>query len=220
MMENNMTPEFVIQYLRSLPYPEKPLYQEMEDYARQRYIPIIQKESAQLLRILSKMKRPQRILEIGTAIGYSALYLLEGLQQGGKLVTIEREPDMTEAAWSFLQRAGVQGQVEIIEDDALCALQKLDGVYDMIFMDAAKGQYQEFFDLAFSHLKPGGILISDNVLYKGYIADGEKAPHKRRTIVERLRKYLDELVRHPLLDTCVIPIGDGMAVSVKKWECE
>lgn len=220
MMESNITPEFIIRYLRSLPYPDSALLQEMEQYAQQRYIPIIQKEAAQLLRVLSKLRQPERILEIGTAIGYSALHLLAGLRPGGKLVTIERDPDMTELAWGFLERAGKSGMVELIEDDALCALGQLSGSYDMIFMDAAKGQYQEFFDLAFSRLNPGGILISDNVLYKGYVADGTVAEHKRRTIVQRLRAYLDMLVQHPLLDTCVIPIGDGVAVSVRKWESE
>ncbi len=219
-MESNITPEFIIQYLRSLPYPDSPLLREMEHCAQQRYIPIIQKEAAQLLRVLSVIRQPERILEIGTAIGYSALHLLTGLRPGGKLVTIEKDPDMTELAWGYLERAGKSGVVEVIEDDALCALRQLDGSYDMIFMDAAKGQYQEFFDLAFARLKPGGILISDNVLYKGYVADGSAAAHKRRTIVQRLRAYLDMLVQHSQLDTCVIPIGDGVAVSVRKWECE
>lgn len=220
MMESNITPEFIIRYLRDLPYPDSALLREMEQYAQERYIPIIQKEAAQLLRVLSQIAKPRRILEIGTAIGYSALHLLTGMQEGGKLVTIERDPAMTEAAWGYLERAGKSDAVELIEDDALCALEQLGGSYDMIFMDAAKGQYMEFFELAFSHLNPGGILISDNVLYKGYVADGTVAEHKRRTIVRRLRTYLDMLVRHPQLTTCVIPIGDGVAVSVRKQESE
>lgn len=219
-MESNITPEFIIRYLRKLPYPDSALLREMEQYAQQRYIPIIQKEAAQLLRVLSQLRQPERILEIGTAIGYSALHLLAGLRPGGKLVTIEKDPEMTELAWDFLERAGKSSMVELIEDDALCALGQLSGSYDIIFMDAAKGQYQEFFDLAFPRLNAGGILISDNVLYKGYVADGTVAEHKRRTIVQRLRAYLDMLVQHPLLDTCVIPIGDGVAVSVRKWESE
>jgi len=196
------------------------LLRELEQYAAEHHVPIVTPEVAQLLIVLGKLLRPARILEIGTAIGYSAILLAGVLADGGRMDTIEREEEMLVKARENIKRAGLENTISIIAGDAQEVLMCLDKQYDMIFMDAAKGQYPEFLPECLRMLKNGGLLVSDNVLYKGMISGEEPVVRRKRTIVNRLRTYLDNLCSNPSLDTSILPVGDGVALTYKRLETE
>jgi predicted O-methyltransferase YrrM len=164
--------------------------------------------------------KPGRILEVGTAIGYSTILLAGILPEGGRIDTIERNDEMQRMAHENIKRAGLEQTVSIIAADAQDVLECLDKQYDMIFLDAAKGQYPEFLPECLRLLKSGGLLVSDNVLYKGMITGQEPVVRRKRTIVNRMRTYLDMLSNDPTLDTSILPVGDGVALSYKRFETE
>jgi len=193
---------------------------ELEQYAAEHHVPIVTPEVAQLLIVLGKLLRPVRILEIGTAIGYSAILLAGVLADGGRIDTIERREDMLIKARENIKKAGLEHTISIIAGDAQEVLACLDKQYDMIFMDAAKGQYPEFLPECLRMLRNGGLLVSDNVLYKGMISGEEPVARRKRTIVNRLRSYLDDLCGNPSLDTSILPVGDGVALTYKRLETE
>ncbi|HPZ05944.1 MAG: O-methyltransferase [Acetivibrionales bacterium] len=200
--------------------PGKGLLKEMEQYACRHHVPIINRETAELLIVLGRLVRPARILEIGTAIGYSAILLSGILAKGGRIDTIERDEDMLAKAHENIKRAGLEDTIAVIAGDASDVLPCLDKSYDMIFMDAAKGQYIGFLPECLRMLRNGGLLISDNVLYKGMVASGEPVGRKKRTIVNNMREYLDTLRNDPSLDTSILTVGDGVALSYKRLETE
>ena len=164
------------------------------------------------------MVRPVRILEIGTAIGYSAILLAGVLADGGRMDTIERQEEMLIKARENIKKAGLENTISIIAGDAQDVLMCLDKQYDMIFLDAAKGQYPEFLPECLRMLRNGGLLVSDNVLYKGMIAGEEPVARRKRTIVNRMRAYLESLCGDPCLDTSILPVGDGVALTYKRME--
>lgn len=192
----------------------------MEQYAKERHVPIVTPEVGQLLIVLGRIIKPERILEIGTAIGYSSILLAGVLAPGGRIDTIERQEEMLRKAHENIKKAGLEHAVSIIAGDAQEVLQCLDKQYDMIFLDAAKGQYPEFLPECLRMLKRGGLLVSDNVLYKGMITGTEPVARSKRTIVNRMRTYLDMLCSDTTLDTSVLTIGDGVALSYKRLETE
>lgn len=194
------------------------LLRELELYAAEHYVPIVTPEVAQLLIVLGKMVRPVRILEIGTAIGYSAILLAGVLADGGRMDTIERQEEMLIKARENIKKAGLENTISIIAGDAQDVLMCLDKQYDMIFLDAAKGQYPEFLPECLRMLRNGGLLVSDNVLYKGMIAGEEPVARRKRTIVNRMRAYLESLCGDPCLDTSILPVGDGVALTYKRME--
>ena len=153
---------------------------------------------------------------MGTAIGYSAILLSQILEPEGKIDTIDRSEKMILLAKENIKRAGMVDRINIITGDALDVLQCLDKPYDLIFVDAAKGQYSEFLSECLRMLKPNGVLFSDNVLYKGMVANDELIVFRKKTIVKRMREYLETICNNDKLDTCIIPIGDGVAISYKK----
>ncbi|MFZ5965923.1 MAG: O-methyltransferase [Bacillota bacterium] len=209
---SNIVNEHVENYIRSLIPENQALLQEMEDYAQTFHVPIVQPEVAKLLEVMIKSCGSKSILEVGTAIGYSSIILCTA-SKGGKVTTIERREDMIEKAKAYIQRAGLEDCIQILHGEAELVLPTLQGQFDLIFLDAAKGQYMEFLSLCIDRLKPGGILISDNVLYKGMIASDTYVVRRKRTIVKRMRSYLDYIMNHPQLTTCLLPIGDGVAIS-------
>lgn len=196
------------------------LLRELEQYAAEHHVPIVTPEVAQLLIVLGKMLRPERILEIGTAIGYSSILLAGVLADGGRIDTIERQEEMLIKAHENIKKAGLEHTISIIAGDAQDVLKCLDKKYDMIFLDAAKGQYPEFLPECLRMLKGGGLLVSDNVLYKGMVADEELVVRRKKTIVHRLRSYLESLCSDPSLDTSILQVGDGVALSYKRLETE
>lgn len=208
--------EYINEYIRSTIKPNSGLLAQLEEYAAQNHVPIIQPEVAALMKVLGNMHKPLRILEVGTAIGYSAMLFSGFLKPGGKIDTIERNEQMLEQARKNIKAAGLQDTINVIAGDALEVLECLDKEYDMIFLDAAKGQYSEFLEQSKRMLVAGGLLVSDNVLYKGMIATDELVVRRKKTIVTRMRSFLKELCRDEGFETSIIPIGDGVALSYRK----
>ena len=162
-----------------------------------------------------KENKPKRILEIGTAVGYSAICFSEFLQNNGIIDTIEREHSRVTEALDNIKRAEVEDKINIIEGDAVEVLPTLTGEYDVVFIDASKGKYPFFLKEALRLLAPKGIIFADNVLYKGYVlSDYNK--HKQRTAVRNLREFLSELQSNETLETKILEVGDGLAIAKRK----
>jgi predicted O-methyltransferase YrrM len=208
--------DYVNNYIRETIQKSDGILKELEEYAMLHHVPIIQPEVARLLFITGRLVKPKRILEVGTAIGYSAILMSQILEPGGKIDTIDRSEKMILLAKENIKRAHLGDSINIITGDALDVLQCLDKSYDMIFMDAAKGQYSEFLPECLRMLKANGVLFSDNVLYKGMVASDELIVFRKKTIVKRMREYLEMICNNEMLETSIIPIGDGVAISYKK----
>lgn len=208
--------EYIEAYIRRTIKPNDGILAELEQFAGENHVPVVHSEVARLLVVLGKLLKPSRILEIGTAIGYSAILFSTVLQEGGRIDTIERYDKMVDIARSNIKRAGLSDTINVMMGEALDVLGCLDKKYDIIFLDAAKGQYMEFFPECMRMLKPGGLLISDNVLYKGMVATDTLVVRRKKTIVKRMREYLDYICENDSLETSIIPIGDGVALSFKK----
>lgn len=213
MIDDTINYEYIIRYLRDLLPKRNGLQGEMEAFAKQYQVPISQPETMKLLEVLIRLSRCKSALEIGCAIGYSAICMAEA--GCGHIDTVEISKDATRVARENFQKAGLCDKIRLFEGDAKEVLPRLQGPYDLIFMDAAKGQYQEFFPHCMRLLKVGGLLVSDNVLYKGMTASDELLQHRKITIVKRLRKYLEMISSMPELETSVLPVGDGVALSYK-----
>ena len=209
--------ERIAVYLRSLESPENPLLEEIEQEALASYVPIIRKETQSLLKTLLTMLRPARVLEVGTAVGFSALLMSEYLPEGARITTIEKYEKRIPIARQNFRRAGKEEQITLIEGDAMEVLRSLDGPFDFVFMDAAKGQYPHYLPEVLRLLTPGGVLMSDNVLQDGSLIESRFAVERRdRTIHSRMREYLYELKHREDLMTSILPLGDGVALTVKK----
>ena len=168
------------------------------------------------MKVLLRIKKPMRILEVGTAVGFSALLMSEYAPENCKITTIEKYEKRIPIAHENFKRAGKEEQITLLEGDALEILKSLDETYDFIFMDAAKGQYIYYMPEVIRLLEHGGVLVSDNVLQEGDIIESRFAVERRnRTIHSRMRGYLYELKHHKLLETSIIPLGDGVALSTK-----
>lgn len=213
MIEDNINYEYIIRYIRSSLRKSEGSIAEMENFAKEHEVPISQPESIKLIELLIRIGKVSDILEVGSAIGYSAIRMV--MAGAEKVDTIEINADAARVARANVEKEGLSEKIHIIEGDAKEILPKLEGEYDMIFIDAAKAQYGEFFNHCMRMLRCGGVLVSDNILYKGMTATDELVLHRKRTIVKRLREYIDMLCNHPKLDTDIIPIGDGVALSVK-----
>ena len=180
-------------------------------------VPIIRKESGELLRILLQIKKPEKILEVGAAIGFSSVFMGENTDNNTHITTIENYPPRIERAKVNIALAGMEDKITLISGDAAEVLKELSGSWDFIFMDAAKGQYIHYMPEAVRLLSDGGILMSDNVLQDGDIIESRFAVERRnRTIHSRMRDYLYELKHSDVLETSIIPLGDGVALSIKK----
>ena len=180
------------------------------------FAPIVQKSTEQLIVTLLKLIKPRRVLEVGTAVGYSAILMAQNLPEDSAIVTIERYKKHADIAVDNVFEAGFEKKIKVIEGEAAEVLHWLDGGFDFIFLDAAKGQYIEFLPDIMRLLNSGGVLLSDNILYHGMIEDEEKVERRKITIVKRLHMYLEEIMNNENLTTSIIPIGDGVALSVKK----
>lgn len=189
----------------------------IENKAREEMVPIIRKETKELLKTLIRMKQPKRVLEVGTAVGYSALYMKQYLPEDGMITTIENYPPRIEEASINFENWDKEKQITLIPGDAALVLKELTGPYDFIFMDAAKGQYIHFLPDIIRLLNKGGILLSDNVLQDGDIIESRYAIKRRNhTIHARMREYLYTLKNSEEFTTSIIPIGDGVALSVRE----
>lgn len=213
MIDDNINYEYIIRYIRGVLKKSSGHIEEMEAFAKEYEVPISQPETIKLIEILIKLGRMSNVLEVGSAIGYSAIRMAKA---GAKHIdTIEINTDAVRVARSNIEKAGLSGVINVIYGDAKDVLPTMDGEYDMIFVDASKGQYNEFFPNCMRMLKSGGLLVSDNVLYKGMTATDELVRRRKITIVRRLRAYIDMLCSHPELETDILPLGDGVALSIK-----
>lgn len=208
--------ERMVTYIRSLEVPENAVIEAIEQEALRDRVPIIRKEMQSFLKVLLMIKRPMRILEVGAAVGFSSILMSEYMPEGGHITTIENYDKRIPIARANFKRAGKEEQIDLIEGDALEVMHGLEGPYDLIFVDAAKGQYIHYLPEVMRLLGTDGVLVSDNVLQEGDIIESRFAVERRnRTIHSRMREYLYELKHHDQLQTSIIPLGDGVALSVK-----
>ncbi len=194
-----------------------PLLEEIESEALRDGVPIIRRSTQQLLRFLLALAKPKAILEVGTAVGFSAILMSEYAPEGCHITTIEKYEKRISVAKANFARAGREAQITLMEGDAAEILRTLEGGYDFIFMDAAKGQYIHFLPDVLRLLVPGGLLVSDNVLQEGDVIESRFAVTRRnRTIHSRMRDYLYEITHSDELETVILPVGDGVTLSTKK----
>ena len=213
--------ERLVTYINSLDTGNTEILDEIEREALETYVPIVRKEMQSFLKLILSIKRPARILEVGTAVGFSAILMAEYNPIPCEITTIENYEKRIPIAKQNFVRAGKEKQITLLEGDAADILKELREPFDFIFMDAAKGQYIRYMPQVLRLLRPGGTLVTDNVLQDGDIIESRFAVERRnRTIHSRMREYLYELKHHELLTTSIIPLGDGVAVSVKKQEGE
>ena len=206
-------------FIDSLDRGNTPFLDEIEKYAIETQVPIIRKSMQSLLKFLLAFSKPKKILEVGTAIGFSALLMSEYGPEDCHVTTIEKYEKRIPVAKENFRRGGAENRITLLEGDATDILKELDDTYDMIFMDAAKGQYIHFLPDILRLLAPGGLLVSDNVLQDGDIIESRFAVTRRnRTIHARMRDYLYELKHHPDLETVILPVGDGVTLSVKSHD--
>lgn len=209
--------ERLVTYINSLDTGNTAILDQIEQEAISTYVPIIRKEMQTFLKLLLAMKRPARILEVGTAVGFSAILMAEYNPAGGHITTIENYEKRIPIALENFKRAGKEAQITLIPGDAAEVLKTLEEPFDFIFMDAAKGQYIHFMPDILRLLKEGGVLVSDNVLQDGDIIESHFVVTRRnRTIHKRMRDYLYQLTHNEELVTAVLPIGDGITVSTRK----
>ena len=209
--------ERMVTYINSLDMGNTPLLNEIEKEAKADFVPVIRREMQSFLKVLLAIHRPLLVLEVGTAVGFSALLFCEYGPENMQVTTIEKYEKRIPIARENFRRAGRENQITLLEGDAADILKELQESYDLIFMDAAKGQYIHFLDDVLRLMKPGSVLVSDNVLQGGDIIESHYAVERRnRTIYKRMREYLYELKHNDKLLTSVIPLGDGVTVSVRK----
>ena len=211
--------DYIEDYIRGLIPDNKPMFVELEQYSEENHVPIIHKEVAQFLKVMLGMQRPKRILELGTAIGYSSMLMCDALNKECEITTVDRSDEMVEIARKNIEKYGFDKNIEIIHndcEDALKMLAEQGKKYDMIFMDAGKGHYNHFLPYCLEMLEEEGVLISDNVLFKGMIATDKLVKKRKITIARRMRTYLDMISEDKNLNTTVIPMGDGVAVTTRR----
>ncbi|MGP4074493.1 O-methyltransferase [Halobacillus sp. K22] len=204
-------------YVQSLLPPSTGQLANMEVYAEEKNIPIMEPAGIHFLMQLIRMHKPERILEIGTAIGYSALRMLEASPESN-IVSIERDENRYRDAQHFINKHGAEDRIKLLFGDALELKEevKKEGSYDFLFIDAAKGKYEEFFHLYEPLLSERGVIISDNVLFKGYVVDESQADKRMAKIARKIRRFNHWLIQNPDYHTTIVPIGDGVAITIKK----
>lgn len=211
-----ITEERISTFISSFDTGNSPFLEQLEQYAIKTNVPVIRPQIQSFLKLLLAMKQPERILEVGTAIGFSALLMSEYAPKGCRITTIEKYEKRIPLAKENFRKAGKEDQITLLEGDALEILKNLNGIYDFIFMDAAKGQYIHFLPDILKLMPPGGVLVSDNVLQDGDVLESRYAVTRRdRTIHARMREYLYQLKHNEQLRTDILPLGDGVTVSVK-----
>ena len=214
---NSIVNERVVSFINSFDTGDSPVCMSIEEEARKNFVPIIRKEMASFLKVILAVKKPLNFLEIGTAVGYSAILMSENVSPDTKITTIENYDVRIPIARENFKRAGKENVITLLEGDAAKVLKELDGPYDFIFMDAAKAQYIAILPDVIRLLSEDGILITDNVLQEGDIIESRYAVTRRnRTIYERMREYLFAVTHSDELETSIVPIGDGITLSIKK----
>jgi predicted O-methyltransferase YrrM len=216
---NGIIPDYIVDYIRERVPVSREGLKLMEEYAAENGVPIIHPEVGQFLKIYIKTSGVKRILEVGTAIGYSALVFADAIEGEGHIDSIEiREASAEKAVKNIEAYNKSQVTIDVHVGDALDVLPKLEGPYDMVFLDAGKSHYDKYFEYADQFIGKNGIIISDNVLYKGMTATNDLVIRRKKTIVKNMRNYLDDLVEKEGYESVIIPLGDGVAISTKLGE--
>ena len=213
---SKITYDYMEDYIRGLIPDRKGILKEIEEFAKENGVPIVQKETGVFLEFMANMKKPLRILELGTAIGFSSILMYEASGTKPDIVTIERDEKMIELAKLNLKKFNLEDKIKIEQGDCLEVLEKLEEPFDFIFMDAGKGHYNHFLPHCLRLLKQDGIIVADNVLFRGMVASNELVKRRKITIVKRMRTYLDMVTSDEELITTVIPMGDGIAVTKRR----
>ncbi|HEV2856614.1 MAG TPA: O-methyltransferase [Thermoanaerobaculia bacterium] len=201
-------------YLERLLPPRDPLLREMEEQARREAIPISDPEVGRLLAILARSTGARLILEIGTAIGYGALCLARGAPQA-RVVSIDKDPERLATARRYLEQGGVAGRVELVEGAALDVLHRLQGPFDLVYIDAVKAEYRRYLDQVIPNLRVGGLIVCDNLLWGGSVAEPSESPGEDDRDADALRAFNGYLMMHPQLQAVVLPLGDGVGLATK-----
>jgi len=210
--------ERIVSYINSLEKENSPVLEEIEKEARKDGVPIIRKEMESFLRVMLSIKKPMRILELGTAVGYSAILMSEYIDEKGQIITIENYDKRIPIAKENIKKAGRENVIKLLEGDAMEIMPTLESnQFDFVFMDAAKAQYIHFLPEVLRLMKKDGVLITDNVLQEGDLIQSKYVVRRRdRTIHKRMREYLEVVKNHSQFETSIVPIGDGITMSVKK----
>ena len=211
----NISYDFITDYINETLPESEGLLKEMEDYAHEHYVPIIQKETMWFLKTLLAIKKPEKILEIGTAIGYSSLVFSKYLKEGGKIITVELDEDTAKIAKENFKKAN-NTSIKLIIGDGEDVLSNTNEKFDVIFLDANKSLYLRSLPDIMRILNKDGILIADNVLYKGMVASDKLETYRKRTLVKNLRDFLYEIAHNDEFTTSILPIGDGISISHRK----
>lgn len=219
-MSEDINFSYITEYIRSVLPPKEGALAQIEAEVKEDYFPIVEKETGAFLEVLCKAFKPSSILEIGTAVGYSAILMGQAAGAHAKITTIERYGRAAQLARRNIENAGLTGRIEVLEGEALELLAGLSGPYDFIFLDAAKGQYPHFLPHMIRLLRAGGLLLCDNILYKGMIAEKALVIRRKKTIVKRLQAFVETALSHPSLKSCILPLGDGLLFGVKTGDEE
>lgn len=208
--------DYIEEYIRNLIPEHREDLKKLEVYALENSVPIIHKEVAQFLETMITIKKPKKILELGTAIGYSAILMNIASMGQCNIVTIERDANMIKQATTNVENFGLKDKIQIIEGECLDVLKNLQDEFDFIFMDAGKGHYNHFLPDCLRLLRKDGIIVADNVLFRGMVASNHLLKRRKITIVKRLRSYLEEISYREDLITSVLPMGDGIAITARR----
>jgi len=201
-------------YLESIESPRDPLLAQMEAYAVEHRCPISDPEVASFLAITTTVAQPKRIVEVGTNIGYGAIVLARAAGVGARVQTIENSSELCAVARDFVQRAGLSDRVEVIEADAIAALASMEGPIDLVYIDCIKQDYPRYLELVLPKLSMGGLVVADNVLWKGLTA-AKTVPEDERVRVDALRAFNRTITSHPSLRGVILPLGDGVAYATR-----
>lgn len=213
---SGVTYDYMENYIRSLIKDHDGILNELEKYAAENRVPIVQKEVGRYLEFMITLTKPKRILELGTAIGYSSILMSLASCKKCEITTIDRDENMIKIARENVKKCGLSEKINIIEGDCLEVLEGLNQPYDFIFMDAGKGHYGHFLPHCLRLLKKDGIIFADNVLFKGMVASKDLVVKRKITIVKRMRSYLEEINANNDLITSVLPMGDGVAITTRR----
>ena len=213
---SGITYDYMSKYLKGLIGESEGIIKELEDFAQEHNVPIVREETARLIEFMVTTKKPKKILELGTAIGYSSILMALTLNGDVQITTIERDEKMVEISSNNIRKAGLENNITIMEGDCLSILENLNEEFDMIFIDAGHGHYCEFLPHCLRMLSKDGVIMADNVLFRGMVACNELMVKRKITIVKRMRKYLDMVSQDENLMTTVLPMGDGIALTVRR----
>lgn len=217
---SGITYNYMESYIKGLISEHSGILKELEDFASQNSVPIVQKEVGRFLELMINIKKPKNILELGTAIGYSAILMSLSSNGQSKITTIERNNDMINLAKGNFARFKYSENIKLIEGECLEILPEIEDKFDLIFMDAGKAHYNHFLSHCLRLLNKDGIIISDNALFRGMVASDELIDKRKTTIVKRMRDYLINISDSERFITSIIPMGDGVAVTVRRNENE